>query len=605
MSTLDQLHPETDRIRVLESSLAATTDRLRDAELSLERVRRAYQNALEQLHLLRHRIFVASAERRQDHGDQLAFDAMFEQVRELSKQMDDTAAKAGAEAASTDNESGEAGNQTGEAGKQAKRKRGRRNLAESDLPVERIELTDPAREGIDARITFEESSRLGYRRGGPIRIVIARAVYRSGAGETAPTPALQATAEPVVYSDPAAVADALAQGVRLVTTTMPLELVRRSLLAPSMIAQLLVSKYLLGVPFYRTEQTWALQGFSLDRGTMCRYAENIGATLGAIVLTARDHAMTHAFCLATDATGTRIQPGPLADRGDIRGPCRKGHFFVILADRDHVFFEYQARHTSAAVCEMFKGFTGYIQADGHTVYDALFAGRSPPGVPITIPEKPPPTEVGCWSHCRRGFWEAAVCKHPMGIEGLRRIDAIFEADRALADLPPVRRKERRDVLVRPLVDAFFAWVDTELIVPRARGVESSALGYARNQAVALKRFLEDGRLKLDNNGSERAIRPITTARKAWLFFGSDDHAEAAANLFSLVASCKLHGLDPESYLRDVIRVMAHWPRDRYLELSPLFWRRTRARLDPAELGREYGPLTVPPPCEAEHESAGG
>lgn len=105
MSTLDQLHPETDRIRVLESSLAATTDRLRDAELSLERVRRAYQNALEQLHLLRHRIFVASAERRQDHGDQLAFDAMFEQVRELSKQMDDTAAKAGAEAASTDNES--------------------------------------------------------------------------------------------------------------------------------------------------------------------------------------------------------------------------------------------------------------------------------------------------------------------------------------------------------------------------------------------------------------------------------------------------------------------------------------------------------------------
>jgi transposase len=97
------------------------------------------------------------------------------------------------------------------------------------------------------------------------------------------------------------------------------------------------------------------------------------------------------------------------------------------------------------------------------------------------------------------------------------------------------------------------------------------------------------------------FRPVASARKSWLFFGSDDHAEAAANLFSLVASCKLHGLDPEAYLRDVIRVMAHWPRDRYLELSPLHWRSARGRLLPDELAREYGPLTVPAPREAERQ----
>ena len=600
-----QPRSETDRIRALEGSLAATTERLRDAELSLERVRKAYQNAIEQLHLLRHRIFVASAERRQDDGAQLAFDSMFEQVRKLSEQMD--AAAAEASESSIDEETSEAGEHGGETGNKPKpkRKRGRRNLEESDLPVERIELTDPAREGTDERISFEESSRLGYRRGGPIRVVIARAIYKVEATDPAPTPAPEPGAEPVVYTEPDAVANAVALGVRLVTTAMPKELFRRSFLAPSMIAHLLVSKYMLGVPFYRIEQAWALQGFSLDRGTMCRYAEDTGATLGAIVEAARKDALKRAFCLSTDATGVRVQPGPLMDRGGKPGPCRKGHFFVTLADRDHVFFEFQARHTSAAVCEMFRGFTGYIQADGHTVYDALFAGRSPPGVPITLVEEPPPTEVGCWSHCRRGFWEAAVCKHPLGVEGLRRIDAIFAADRALADLPPVRRKTRRDVLVRPHVDAFFAWVDAELTVPRVRGVESSALGYARNQTSALKRFLEDGRLKLDNNGPERAIRPIAAARKSWLFFGSDDHAEAAANLFSLVASCKLHSLDPEAYLRDVIRVMAHWPRDRYLELTPLHWRSTRARLDPEELAREYGPLTVPPPCEAEDKAASG
>ena len=84
-------------------------------------------------------------------------------------------------------------------------------------------------------------------------------------------------------------------------------------------------------------------------------------------------------------------------------------------------------------------------------------------------------------------------------------------------------------------------------------------------------------------------------RKAWLFVGSDDHATAAGHLLSLIASARLHRLDPESYLRDLFRVLAHWPQDRYLELAPKYWARTRARLDPGELLREVGSLTIPPP----------
>ena len=156
--------------------------------------------------------------------------------------------------------------------------------------------------------------------------------------------------------------------------------------------------------------------------------------------------------------------------------------------------------------------------------------------------------------------------------------------------------------MRPLVDAFFAWVEAEYVVPRPRGYASSALGYARNQVGPLRRFLEDGRLRLENNGSERALRPVAAARKSWLFFGSDDHASAAANLFSLVASCKLHRLDPESYLADVIRVMPYWPRERYLELAPRDWNTTRARLDPVELARPLGPVTVPPLRPAEENA---
>ena len=140
------------------------------------------------------------------------------------------------------------------------------------------------------------------------------------------------------------------------------------------------------------------------------------------------------------------------------------------------------------------------------------------------------------------------------------------------------------------------------LLPRPRGYASAALGYARNQVGPLRRFLEDGRLRLENNGSERALRPVAAARKSWLFFGSDDHASAAANLFSLVASCKLHGLDPESYLADVIRVMPYWPRARYLELAPRYWADTRGRLDADELARPIGLVTVPPPRATEEQT---
>jgi hypothetical protein len=117
--------------------------------------------------------------------------------------------------------------------------------------------------------------------------------------------------------------------------------------------------------------------------------------------------------------------------------------------------------------------------------------------------------------------------------------------------------------------------------------------------------LDDGRLVLDNNRSESALRgSIATGRKAWLFVGSDDHAQSAGHLFSLIASCKLHGLDPEAYLRDLFRVLAHWPKERYLELAPKYWAATRTRLDPLELAREIGPLTVPPPLAATTEQQG-
>jgi hypothetical protein len=134
-------------------------------------------------------------------------------------------------------------------------------------------------------------------------------------------------------------------------------------------------------------------------------------------------------------------------------------------------------------------------------------------------------------------------------------------------------------------------------------LRSTLRSIGESRSAAGIHFLEDGRLRLENNGSERALRLVVAARKSWLFFGSDDHTQAAANVFSLVASCKLHGLDPESYLAEVIRVMPYWPRQRYLELAPRYWAETRGRLDVGELARPLGHVTVPPPRTTEEQTA--
>src|SRR5512145_260298 len=557
----------------LQTRNLQVTTQLEASQQTVERLRTAYTAALEQLQLAKRRMFLAKAERREAVPEQLQLELLVEQVEQLDRKLTAAEQASPSSGANPDSEKkdseSKSEDETPKPKAQGAKPSGRRNLEDSDLPVIDVEITDPELEGHAERIGFETSYKLGWQRGGKRKICIKRAVYQLPKQDDEQAP------------------------LQIVRMELPKELCRRSLLAPALIAHILVAKYMLGVPFARQESMFSLTGEGLDRGTMCRYAENIGASVGPIVEAMAEEAKATAFCLATDATGVAIQPGCIGDGK--RHPCRKGHFFVVVADLDHVFFEYQPKHTSKAVSEMFRGYRGYIQADANAVYDALFRGRPSATLWEEEPD-PPPKEVGCYSHARRNFWNAAVCKHAEGLTGLGLVDAIFAADAPLWKLPPAQRQQMRQQKVLPLVNTFFDWVREEAKQERPRGLVSKALGYVLRQEAPLRRFLEDPRLKLDNNRSERALRCIATGRKNWLFCGSDDHAQATANLFSLIASCKLHSLDPEAYLTDVIRVMPYWPRDRYLELSPRYWRDTRSRLDPRELELPVGHISVAPPA---------
>jgi transposase len=539
------------RVSELEARVAAM-------QAQYDKLRAAYDAVLHELVLLKRRLFVARAERVDTAQLQLELDMKIAQVEAL-------AATLGLPKEEEEKEKP----------KPRAKPTGRRNLDALSLPQVRIELRDElldnlVEEGKARHVGFEESSKLGYERGGMRQIIVARAKYETldGAGES--------TVE---------------------TAEMPPQLLPRGLAAPSLLAHILSSRYCDGLPLSRQEDILAREGVKIDRGSMSRWVDELGGTFGATIVHAmRNEAIREAMCIASDATGIPVQPG--ARNGGPRRACRRGHYFVLIADRDHIWFEYTKSETSAAVAAMFEGYSGYVQVDAKSVFDILF--REAPQPPPDEDGQPPPggrREVGCWAHARRKFWEAAIAHDAVAREALHRISRIFELDASWRAKPPAEIKRLRDAHLRVHVNAMLVWAASEYDRVRdLRGPLRSALGYVVRQKDALARFLEDGRLRLDNNPAELQLRSrVVLGRKASLFVGSDDHATSAAGVMSLVASARLHGLDPEAYLRDMIRVLAHWPRDRYLELAPKYWAATRARLDAAQLAAEIGGLDVPTP----------
>ena len=564
------------RVAMLESDLATERAALAASRALVEQLteerdhlRASHDRLRQELELLRRRIFIAKAERVDSTQLELEF------AQKLSA-LDALSGRLAEQPISTDAGTG-AGSDGASNSTTKKKPSGRRDLRKANIPEVRVEIADPffddlVRDGKAERIGFEESYKLAWQRGGHRRLVIARVKYRTVNAQ---------------------------EEVAIETAPMPEETFPRSLAAPSMLAHIIAEKHLQGLPLYRLEDRYSREGAPIDRGTMCRWLENAGATAGATVIeAAKKEALESAFCLATDATGVAVQPIPTGDKK--RQPCRRAHFFVQIADRDHVFFEFTPRETSAAVAEMFKGFSGYVQADAKSVYDILFR---PPDDKTILEDRR--LEVGCWVHGRRGLWEASiVLKSEVAREGLFRIKRIYDLERTWRGQPPDEIKRLRNIHSRPLVAAFFAWATAEYEKVRVvRGPLRSAFGYLVRHKDALLRFLDDGRLRLDNNHSEGELRKIATGRKAWLFVGSDDHGTSAGHLFSLIASARLHRLDPEEYLRDLFRVLGHWPRDRYIELAPKYWTKTRARLDPVELANEVGPLTIPPAPQEQSPSS--
>jgi len=412
-----------------------------------------------------------------------------------------------------------------------------RNRLPEHLPLERIELHPPESQRTCAccgkamrSIGEETSEHLDYRPSSLVRVQTARVKY-----------ACECEQGGVVVPSRSDGAGA--------------PVIEKGLAGPGLLAHVVVEKYSDHLPLNRLEERFAREGVHLAKSTLCDWVSQAADLLSPIAA-AMGKAMLSAHRIHTDDTGIAV----LA-----KGGTQKGHVWTYVADDTHVVFRFTSRRKSDGPREFLRGYRGYVQADAANLYDRLYGDGSGDGA----------IEVGCWAHARRRFVEAQLTDKERALVGLGFIKKLYEADRVASRAPPSRRTEERRRLAAPVLDAFKAWLDAESLVVLPKAPIAEALGYARNQWGALTRFVDDARLKLDNNDAERQLRRVAVGRKNWLFAGSEEGAERACVLYSLVASCKLHGVNPFEYLRDVlVRVGEHPARD-VLALSPKGWKQAK------------------------------
>jgi transposase len=330
----------------------------------------------------------------------------------------------------------------------------------------------------------------------------------------------------------------------------------RGLAGPGMLADTIVKRWQDHMPLNRLEDMYGRDGIELARSTMCGWHGALADVVEPLVSAMRDDAFKQPY-LCVDATGVLVQQ---------KERCRTGHFWVLVAPGRHVLFEFTRDHTSDAVDDVLAGYQGYLVADAHVVYDHLYATGDV-------------VEVNCWAHCRRYFFKALESDPERAKIALGFIGSLFRIERTLVDAPRKKKEKIREKRSKHIVDAFFSWCDAD--ADRVLDDTPIAVGirYARNQRVGLSRFLEDGRLPIHNNLSELALRREAVGRKNWLFVGSDEGGAVNATFTSLLASARLCGVEPWSYLRDVLCLIHRWPEHDLLDLAPLRWSKTSARDD--------------------------
>jgi len=332
---------------------------------------------------------------------------------------------------------------------------------------------------------------------------------------------------------------------RIVQAPSPERPIAGGLATPALLAQVLVSKYCDHTPLYRQSQIFARHGVALERSTLAGWVGGACWWLEAL----HDRLCQHVF--ASDHLFADDTPVPVLDPG--RGRTKTGRLWVYAREQRgwggpeppaavYVFAPDRKAERPAAHLERFKG---VLHVDGYAGFERLTA-------------KGEVVLAACWAHTRRKFYEVAEAENtPLAHEALRRIAGLYAIEAQIRGQAPGDRLAARQSLSKPIVAAMKTWLEAQLPQLPSRGKLAEAMRYALSRWNGLTRFLGDGHIELDTNPVERAIRPVALGRKNHLFAGSDGGGVRWAIVCSLIETCKLNGVEPYAYLKDVLTRMVH------------------------------------------------
>jgi transposase len=397
---------------------------------------------------------------------------------------------------------------------------------ELDLPEE--QKTCPETGKPLKRIGWETSEKLEYRPGKLIVNVYKRPKY--GASE----------------SD--------VEGPGVIIAPMPDHPIERCKADVGLLSYIIVSKFADHLPLYRQNGIFAREGVDIPRATQTSWIlqtyeaiRPLGEALKMVVLEG-------------DVIFTDDSTIPLLVKGN--GKVQKAKLWVYVRGGTGpplTVYDFSHDRSKKRPIDFLGDYRGYVHADAYSGYDELF-------------RRPAIIEVGCWAHSRRKFDEAATSRQVEAIEIIARIAQIYKVEQKCKEMTPEDRRLVREERSRPILDGIFERL--EALKPETIPSEPirKAIDYALNQRQALYRFLEDGRLKPDNNTAENAIRPLALGRKNWLFAASERGARATALFLGLIQSCKACNINPWEYFDDVLRRIMSHPVSRLKELLPDQWK---------------------------------
>ncbi len=343
----------------------------------------------------------------------------------------------------------------------------------------------------------------------------------------------------------------------LITAPAPGNVLDKSIADVSLLAGLLVDKFVYHLPLYRQHQRLRQCGIELSRSTLSNLAHRAIDLLSPVYDAQMGHIL-ESRVLAMDET-------PIKAGRKSKGKMRQAYFWPIYGEADEIAFSYSSSRAARQVREVLgESFSGTLVSDGYEAY-ANYARH-----------RPAMTHAQCWAHTRRHFEQAKGAEPEAACEALDLIGALYRHEAVIRE----KQLEGEDKLTyrskhsEPVVAAFWRWCEAQCrrhdLLPS--NPLAKALGYARGRVEALQVFLTDPDVPIDTNHLERALRPIPMGRRNWLFCWTELGARQVGIIQSLLVTCKLHGINPHNYLVDVLQRVGRHPASQVIELTPRVWK---------------------------------